>query len=458
MASRFTDGSIRRYRKAWKEDGRQHERWLWQIVVVEYDEQGKKHIHAKVTDIECSPATDHVKGKKQPAAGKGATKATEALKQYHDQLIAEDRKREQEKAEAAAAAERAELERQKAAEEAANPANEIVATYIDNYIAREEAAHNIETSTARAYQCSNRYVRMYWPDVRWSDVTPKMVRDLEKSMAELDLSSSTIIKVHRLLHLVSRELLNDNLLEKDPMRGVRQPKREIKNPNAYSAADLPYVLGQLETLPDSPAVIAAYLALNAGMRVGEIAALQWKNVDFDSNQIKVESSIGVGRGSTYIKSTKSDKIRDVPMTAVLRSRLSRLRVSQTEEHLRLGLGPVISENYVTGSIDGSYTHPSVLSRSWKLLSSVLGIKGTEGRCPTFHDLRHTYATTSLAAGVDVKTLSSEMGHVDAAVTLNTYASADPKAKQAAAKALDVVMQPRKAQVMQMGKTGTDGRQ
>ncbi|MEE8682510.1 MAG: site-specific integrase [Olsenella sp.] len=452
MASRFTDGSIRRYRKAWKEDGRQHERWLWQIVVVEYDEQGKKHIHAKVTDIECSPATDRVKGKKQSAAGKGATKATEALKQYHDQLIAEDRKREQEKAEAAAAAKRA-------AQEAADPASEIVGTYIDKYIEREEAARHIEASTARAYQCSNRYVRMYWPDVRWRDVTPKMVRDLEKALAEeQDLSSSTIIKVHRLIYLVSRELLNDDLLEKDPMRGVKQPKRVIKNPNAYSAADLPYILGQLETLPDSPAVIAAYLALNAGLRVGEIAALQWKNVDLSANRITVESSIGVGRGTTYIKSTKSDKIRNVPMTAVLRSRLARLRVSQTEEHLRLGLGPDISENYVTGSIDGSYTHPSVLSRSWRQLSNVLGIKGTEGRFPTFHDLRHTYATTSLAAGVDVKTLSSEMGHVDAAVTLNTYASADPKAKQAAAKALDEVMQPRKAQVMQLGRTGTDGQQ
>lgn len=450
MLGRLSEGTIRRYRSPVTGE------WRWQVVVFETLPDGKQKNHAHVTEIECDPEKK-ARNTRSAQTGKGAAKAREELKRYRDKLIADDQKREQKKAEAAAAARWAELERQRAARAAADPANEIVGAYIDKYIESEEAAHNIEASTARAYQCSNRYVRMYWPDVRWSDVTPQMVRDLEKALAEEQgLSSSTIIKVHRLIYLVSRELLNDDALEKDPMRGVKQPKRILKNPNAYSAADLPYVLGQLETLPDSPAVIAAYLALNAGMRVGEIAALQWKNVDFDSNQIKVESSIGVGRGSTYIKSTKSNQNRDVPMTAVLRNRLARLRITQTEEHLRLGLGPDISENYVTGSIDGKYMHPTVLSRSWKQLSNVLGIKGTEGRYPTFHDLRHTYATASLASGVDVKTLSSEMGHVDAAVTLNTYASADPKAKQAAAKALDMVMQPRQPQVVQLGRTGTDG--
>jgi len=65
--------------------------------------------------------------------------------------------------------------------------------------------------------------------------------------------------------------------------------------------------------------------------------------------------------------------------------------------------------------------------------------GTQGRVPTFHDLRHTFATAAIAEGVDVKTVSSILGHTNAAMTLNVYASADPAAKRAAAETIGEVM-------------------
>jgi len=65
--------------------------------------------------------------------------------------------------------------------------------------------------------------------------------------------------------------------------------------------------------------------------------------------------------------------------------------------------------------------------------------GTQGRVPTFHDLRHTFATAAIAEGVDVKTVSSILGHTNAAMTLNVYASADPAAKRAAAKTIGEIM-------------------
>jgi hypothetical protein len=69
----------------------------------------------------------------------------------------------------------------------------------------------------------------------------------------------------------------------------------------------------------------------------------------------------------------------------------------------------------------------------------MGLVGTQGRVPTFHDLRHTFATYAIAEGVDVKTVSSILGHSNAAMTLNIYASADPESKRAAAETIDEVM-------------------
>jgi integrase len=69
----------------------------------------------------------------------------------------------------------------------------------------------------------------------------------------------------------------------------------------------------------------------------------------------------------------------------------------------------------------------------------MGLVGTQGRRPTFHDLRHTFATFAIAEGIDVKTVSSIMGHANAAMTLDIYASADADAKRAAAMTIDEAM-------------------
>ena len=59
----------------------------------------------------------------------------------------------------------------------------------------------------------------------------------------------------------------------------------------------------------------------------------------------------------------------------------------------------------------------------------MGLVGTQGRRPTFHDLRHTFATYAISECMDVKTVSSILGHTSAAMTLNIYASADPSLKR-----------------------------
>ena len=91
----------------------------------------------------------------------------------------------------------------------------------------------------------------------------------------------------------------------------------------------------------------------------------------------------------------------------------------------------------------------------------MGLLGTEGKTPTFHDVRHTYATTAIANGIDVKTVSNQMGHKDAAMTLNTYATVDPDAARRAAERMgDVIASNMRSakgmgEVLEFGKTGTE---
>lgn len=68
----------------------------------------------------------------------------------------------------------------------------------------------------------------------------------------------------------------------------------------------------------------------------------------------------------------------------------------------------LRELYVLGEVDGSFYHPTFLSRDFSALVRQYGLMGTQGKKPTFYSLRHTFATVALRSGVDVKTMSSLM--------------------------------------------------
>ena len=87
----------------------------------------------------------------------------------------------------------------------------------------------------------------------------------------------------------------------------------------------------------------------------------------------------------------------------------------------------------------------------------LNLIGTQGKPPKFHDLRHTFATRAIANGVDVKSVSSILGHANAAMTLNIYASADPDATRRAmdAVAKTITAPAPTAEVLELKPTGTE---
>ena len=119
--------------------------------------------------------------------------------------------------------------------------------------------------------------------------------------------------------------------------------------------------------------------------------------------------------------------------------------------------PFRSELFVLGTVDGSYLSYKVVSNGWNTIRDALGLSGVAGKRPTFHDLRHTFASAAIASGADGKSVSSILGHASAAMTLDIYASADPKAKAEAMKAVEASMTGQKlADVALFRPSGTEG--
>lgn len=337
---------------------------------------------------------------------------------------------------------RAEMEAEAEREEAENGrpiglrASAIVADYVAGMVDRLEASKAIEASTVAGYRASCKIIAAAFSDVTMKDLTAAQAQEWEASLTARGLSSSTVGKAHRLLKQAMKEAVTLDLIAKNPLDAVRPPKRRAKK-SGINALDLngrTRLLNALDAMELTPLTVAARIALYTGLRRGEICGLRWCDVDLEGRTLWVRQAIGRADGGTYIKQTKTDQVRDIAIPEALAVALEAWRDQQGYD-LAAAAATVAPQAYVlTGT--RTYESPTALTKQWLTMAKALGIKGTEGRTPTFHDLRHTWATAAVAAGVDIKTVASNLGHANAAMTLNIYASADPDAKRRAAATME----------------------
>lgn len=322
----------------------------------------------------------------------------------------------------------ADMNREAEEAEARAESGVLVADLVRDHIDTAERSGVIEPSTVSGYRTSLRYIERMG-DVAVGDLDRESIERWEGELTESGLSSSSVGKAHRLLKMVLTRAVDSDLIPKNPMALVKPPKRKPVHPgiNALDKATRDRVSELLSSMRPCPLSVAALMSMYTGMRREEVCGLRWQDVDLDRGVLWVRQAIGVGHGRPYVKGSKTDRVRDIAIPATLERVLREWRGYQT---------PGCS--YVIGDPMG-FCDPYVITKGWGSLAKQFGIIGSEGRYCTFHDLRHTWATAAVAAGIDIKTVSSNLGHANAAMTLNIYASADPEAKRRAAEVMDGVI-------------------
>ena len=366
------------------------------------------------------------------------------------------------------------------------PKLQTVADYLEGYIA--EASISVEPSTVDGYRhLARNVIGSYLGELPISEMQPAAVSKWMQDALK-DYSVASVRKGFVLLRAALRQACDRDLIPKDPTRGLKAPKQAAAISNSLKEADRGAVLAYVNIKPTLPVSVAVRLALYTGMRRGEMCALRWRNVDIEGCTLRVAESFGKASkkdvetsnvnplcfSGLYLKDPKNKgSIRIVcypkDMSDVFKAR----KAQMMEQCLEAGV-PFSEDMYVLGTIESYQTtrggnqaidytpmHPKTLWSRWRAIAENLELVGTEGKIPALHDLRHTYATTAVANHVDIKTISSSMGHTDTAMTLNRYASADPDAKRRAAETMGAayaacVKQAKgAAEILELGKTGTE---
>lgn len=165
--------------------------------------------------------------------------------------------------------------------------------------------------------------------------------------------------------------------------------------------------------------LGIYISLYTGLRIGEICALSWEDIDLSNRLMHVRHTVvrvrheNNGRLMTkqIIDEPKTKtSLRKIPLNSDLMSILSRM-------------APKATSKYVVSKC-ADFVSPRTYEYRYCRVLQICGISHIN-----YHALRHTFATRCIEAGVDVKTLSEILGHSNVSITLNTYVHSSMELKR-----------------------------
>lgn len=171
------------------------------------------------------------------------------------------------------------------------------------------------------------------------------------------------------------------------------------------------------------------MELCLGVRRGELLGLEWGDIDWEHNQVKIIRNRVVVDGKSVVKEPKTaSSIRTLGVPRPLMQKLRKHKMQCLSNKLRLGKAYTVT-NYIIVHPGGKPIYPEYLSQMLTKLQERAGLP----KC-RFHDLRHLCASIMLLQGVNVKVAQERLGHKDIATTMNIYSHVLPSsAKEAADK-------------------------
>ena len=255
------------------------------------------------------------------------------------------------------------------------------------------------------------------------------------------LSYKTRKNIHGCLSAALGTAVKIRYLKENPATGCRIPRNdEDPRSQVINPLNSAQIIQFTDAIKGTRYERIYMIALYTGMRMSEILGMQWDRVNFEIGELVISKQLAILRekgDKRRLVSTKSRKIRSIviPQAAVevLRTQLK----TQYQYRLMAGKDWDNELNLVfTDEHGNSIPHASVEHEFKKI---VTGIKLPDCR---FHDLRHTFATEAIRAGVDVETVSKALGHFSVGFTLDVYGHVTQEMKIEAARRMQLAIENR----------------
>lgn len=262
---------------------------------------------------------------------------------------------------------------------------------------------------------------------------------VEAMLAAMDAEGRGVVTRRRTVAVLSSALasaVKRRLVTWNVCAQLELPTERAQRRPVWDAAELTRFLAHVEG--DRLAALWRLYAL-VGLRRGEALALRWDDVDLEAGSLRVERTLGEVGGKLVRGEPKTvNGRRTVSLGPASVDALRAHRKRQLTE--RDALGDAYDDaGLVFCRQDGGPLWPGTVTTRFHALSAAAGL-------PTIrlHDLRHSAASIALASGVDLKTVSANLGHSGIAITADLYAHVLPATARAAAESVEEMVRPLRA--------------
>lgn len=255
--------------------------------------------------------------------------------------------------------------------------------------------------------------------VQLQSLTPLQVEGLYATLLERGGAGGRALapKTVRNCHIVLRRALADaerlGLVTRNPAAAVKAVSAPRSEQKTWSSDEFQLFF---DAVAGERLSMAFVLLATTGMRRGEVLGLRWEDVDFDARALSIVQTLTTVGNRLHIGPPKTGKSRRrVSLDIVTLDALKAHRMRQLEERLAAADVWANEGDLVFTDELGRPVHPDRFSKSFDRI-----VRDAELPRIRLHDLRHSYATLALKAGVHPKVVSERLGHSTIAITLDLY--------------------------------------
>ena len=296
----------------------------------------------------------------------------------------------------------------------------------------KEYTANIKESTAVVYDTQIRvHILPAIGAVKLSALNAPTIQAFYNSLSrgsddKEPLAAKTVKNVHGVLNRALFQAVRIGYIRFNPCNSVLLPR--LDKPDIKPLSDLD-IKAFVAAIKGHPLETVFVVDLFTGMRQSELMGLTWDCVDFKAGTILINKQLIKEKkkdGAYKLTPPKNDKPRRISPAPYIMDLLKGYKRTQAENRIKAGSLWVESDFVFTNHFGHHLAH-STLSHTYKRFMRQIGLP--ESR---FHDMRHSFAVSSLQAGDDVKTVQENLGHHTAAFTLDVYGHVTERMKQESA--------------------------
>ena len=304
------------------------------------------------------------------------------------------------------------------------PCKMTVAQWLDIWVA--EYLNSVKPLTKHNY---NKQVQKHFKPalgaVRLGALDTHTIQRFYNSLSASGLSPKTVKNLHGILHCALQQAIACDYLSRNPADACKLPKVTKPEIKPLEPEEIARLLKEAEQDDYCNLFI---VAMFTGMRQGELLGLAWEYVDFKSGIITVKQQLQCKDGNYFLETPKSGKNRTILPAPIVMDALRNQMERQQKEQEQAGSMWDNQFGLVFTDALGKYLVRRTVVKHFKKISQRAGISDDA----RFHDLRHSFAVSSLYAGDDIKTVQANLGHATAQFTLDVYGHVTQKMRQESA--------------------------